>query len=135
MRQRSGWAEEAHNGKAPAVSAARGSGIGGGGGAIYGAEDSPKARNSQDEDGSRVEIGSIGKGRTERTRVVVSLSRWRGSYRFDVRTFVRLADGGTQATTKGINIAIADLPALLGLVEDAAEKARDLGILDAKGAA
>ncbi len=135
MKPRNHGAEEARNGKAPAAGTARGSDIGGGGGAISNGEDNAPARNSQDEDGSRVEIGSIGKGRTEWTRVVVSLSRWRGSYRFDARTYVRLADGGTQATTKGINVAIADLPALLGLVEEAADKARALGILDAKGAA
>lgn len=136
MKRRSLGAEEARNGKAPAAGTARGFGIiGSGGGAIDRAEGSALVRNSQDEDGARIEIGSLGKGRTERTRVVVSIAKWRGSYRFDVRTFVSLADGGTQATTKGINVAIADLPALLGLVEEAAAQARALGILDAKGAA
>lgn len=130
MKRRNLGAEEAHNGKAPAAGTARGFGISGGSGAIDSGEGSARVRNSQDEDGSRVEIGSIGKGRTERSRVVVSLARWRGAYRFDVRTFVSLADGGTQATTKGVNVAIADLPALLGLVEAAAVKARALGILD-----
>lgn len=117
----------AHNGKTPTAGTARGFGIDGGGGAI---ERRASIRNSQHEDGSRVEIGSIGKGRTERTRVVASLARWRGSHRFDLRTFVRLTDGGTQATSKGVSIAIADLPALLGLVEEATAKARALGILD-----
>lgn len=130
MRPRNLGAKEAPNGKTPAVGAARGFGICVNSCAIDGGEHSEAARSSQAADGWRHEIGSIGKGRTERTQVVVSLSRWRGAYRFDVRTFVRLADGGTQATAKGVNVAIADLPAFLGLVEEATAKARALGILD-----
>lgn len=87
------------------------------------------------DDAARVEIGSIGKGRLERERVSLSLSRWRGRWAFDVRIYVRLADGGTRATKKGTNIAVSDLPTFRAIVEEAEREARARGLLNDEGGA
>jgi hypothetical protein len=67
--------------------------------------------------------------------VRISLSTFEGVNLFDVRQFFTDSEGRQRATKKGVAMNVRLLPEFLAAVNKALGRARELGLIEAEGAA